>query len=182
MKIYTGKGDKGMTTLIGGARVPKTHDRIEACGSVDELIAFMGLLRDSYNNPDKKKLLFDIQGKLMNATAVLATETEEFLKTLPGLAEKDIELLEKEIDRMNDELPPIHSFLIPGGHPMVSICHIARTVCRRAERNVVKIHMKNDTDWLVIQYLNRLSDLLYMLSRLISRELDIGEVRWIPEL
>jgi len=182
MKIYTKAGDKGMTSLTGGRRVPKWHGRITACGTADELLAFMGLLRDSVEDQDKKKVLLKIQDRLMTIASLLAAETEDLRKSLPALNEEDIEFLEKEIDLMSDKIVPLHSFILPGGHPLVSFCHITRTVCRRAERNAVKVTGKSDTDILILKYLNRLSDFIFTLSRLISSELQVKEIPWNPNL
>lgn len=182
MKIYTRAGDKGMTSLIGGRQVPKNHERIEAYGAVDELIAFIGLLRDSCEGSHKKEFLLGIQDHLMAVASLLASEDKEIKGTLPAIREQDVIDLEMEIDRMNDVLPPLHSFIVPGGHTLVSICHIARTICRRAERNIIKIAVNHDSDQFIIPYLNRLSDFLFVLSRLISKELDVKEVPWKPLL
>lgn len=171
-----------MTSLIGGRLVPKDHERIEAYGSVDELIAFIGLLRDSLDNENRKNLLLRIQDRLMTIASILAADNEEFRKDLPSLADEDTEILEREIDSMEEMLTPINSFILPGGDPVISLCHIARTVCRRAERNVVKVGLKDQNDLMVIKYLNRLSDFLFILSRLISRELHIKEMQWKPNL
>jgi len=171
-----------MTSLIGGKRVPKFHERIEAYGTIDELIAFIGLLRDSLDHKEQKELFLQIQDKLMTAASLLAAETKEFSKTLPVLRHEDIDFLEKEIDRINIDLTPIHSFIIPGGHPHISICNIARTVCRRAERKAVKISSGTDSEQMIIKYLNRLSDFLFVFSRLISSELRVSEITWKPDL
>ena len=158
MKIYTRTGDKGVTSLIGGKRVPKHHPRIEAYGTVDELIAFVGLLRDQEINPDVKDFLIGIQDRLMKCAALLAVEGENPDVNLPEIVDADIASLEKEIDRMDNELPPLSSFILPGGHQTVSICHIARNVCRRAERNALKLDQGGVDLERVFKYLNRLSD------------------------
>jgi cob(I)alamin adenosyltransferase len=172
MKIYTKAGDTGKTSLIGGRRVLKSDERIEAYGTVDELIAYCGLLRDSFPNEYYQKIIIRIQDRLM----------VEFEKDLPKIYEKDIVVIEKEIDIMEDQLPPLHSFVLSGGHPTVSHCHIARTICRRAERKTIFLAQITHIDPLVIKYLNRLSDFLFVLSRLISRDLNATEIPWKPEL
>jgi cob(I)alamin adenosyltransferase len=182
MKIYTKTGDSGKTSLIGGKRVLKSDIRIEAYGTVDELIAYCGLLRDSFHNEYYQKILISVQDRLMVITSHLAADGVEFEKGLPKIHEKDIVVLEKEIDKMEDQLPPLHSFVLPGGHPTVSHCHIARTICRRAERKTILLTEITPVDPLVIKYLNRLSDFLFVLSRLISRDLSATEIPWKPEL
>jgi cob(I)alamin adenosyltransferase len=182
MKIYTKGGDQGETSLIGGKRVPKCHERIEAYGNVDELIAFIGLLRDSLDGENHKNLLLKIQDRLMTLASLLASETDQFKSNLPGIHEEDILFLENSIDRMEKNLPELHSFLLPGGHPVISICHVARTVCRRTERHIVKLSEISESDKLIIKYLNRLSDFLFVFSRLISSELGVSENHWKPQL
>jgi cob(I)alamin adenosyltransferase len=182
MKIYTKGGDQGETSLIGGKRVPKCHERIEAYGDVDELIAFIGLLRDSLDGDNHKNLLLQIQDRLMTAASLLAAETDQFKANLPEIHEEDILVLENNIDRMDKELPEIHSFILPGGHPAISICHVARTVCRRTERHIIKLSEITESDKLIIKYLNRLSDFLFVFSRLISSELGVDENPWKPLL
>jgi cob(I)alamin adenosyltransferase len=182
MKIYTKGGDKGQTSLIGGKRVPKYHERIEAYGTVDELIAYIGLLRDSLNDINHKNLLIQIQDRLMTAASLLATDSDQDKKSLPKIDEEDIVYLEKAIDRMEKDLLPLHTFILPGGHSVVSICHVTRTVCRRAERITVKLTEISGSDELIIKYLNRLSDFLFVFSRLISNELGASEIPWKPSL
>jgi cob(I)alamin adenosyltransferase len=182
MKIYTKAGDKGQTSLIGGSRVPKYHERIEAYGTVDELIAYIGLLRDSLNDINHKNLLLQIQDRLMATAALLAADSEHHKKNLIKIHKKDLTFLEKAIDRMEKDLPALNSFILPGGHPVVSFCHIARTVCRRAERITVKLTEISESDKLIIKYLNRLSDFLFVFSRLISSELGVNEIQWKPIL
>jgi cob(I)alamin adenosyltransferase len=182
MKIYTKTGDSGKTSLIGGKRVLKSDGRIEAYGTVDELIAYCGLLRDSFHNEYYQKIIIRIQDRLMVVSSLLAADGVEFEKDLPKIYEQDVVSLEKEIDIMEDKLPPLHSFVLPGGHPTVSHCHIARTICRRAERKTIFLAETTHIDLLVIKYLNRLSDFLFVLSRLISRDLNAAEIPWKPEL
>lgn len=182
MKIYTKTGDSGTTSLIGGKRVLKSDGRIDAYGTVDELIAYCGLLRDTIPDKHYSDLLVKIQDRLMVSASLLAADGEEYVKDLPGISEKDIQFLEKEIDIMEEKLPPLKSFILPGGHPVVSHCHIARTICRRAERKTIYLAETTRVDPLVIKYLNRLSDYLFVLSRLISRDLQADEIPWRPEL
>jgi cob(I)alamin adenosyltransferase len=177
-KIYTKKGDKGETSLIGGSRVPKSDQRIEAYGTLDELNSFVGLIRDFSVDQEQKDTIGSIQSHIFIAESIYAADSEATLVNLPKLAENDIELLEYEIDRMNEQLPVLKNFIIPGGHPVVSYCHIARTVCRRAERLLVRIDSKDHDHELVIKYVNRLSDYLFVLARFVGRELGIGEQIW----
>ena len=181
-KIYTKTGDKGTTALIGGSRVPKYHEKIEAYGTVDELNAFVGLVRDQPVSAHHKAILLIIQERLFTLESLLAAGTSESVKKLPRLQSDDITLLEKEIDAMNEKLPNLTAFILPGGHPIISYCHIARTVCRRAERLTIKLTENYPVDPLVIRYLNRLSDYLFVLSRMISVELNIPENIWKPQV
>jgi len=182
MKIYTKTGDKGKTSLIGGRIVSKSDNRIEAYGTVDELIAYCGLLRDSLDNSYYQKLIIEVQDRLMVCASLLAADCDGCEKDLPRIHEEDIVLLEKEIDKMETQLAPLRSFVLPGGHPTVSVCHIARTICRRAERKTIYLAETSHSDPLVIKYLNRLSDFLFVLSRLISSELKAEEIPWKPKL
>ncbi|UPT70262.1 MAG: cob(I)yrinic acid a,c-diamide adenosyltransferase [Flavobacterium sp. JAD_PAG50586_2] len=187
MKVYTKTGDKGTTALFGGTRVPKHHIRIESYGTVDELNSHIGLLRDQEMNPLYKNVLIEVQDRLFTVGAILATPPEkETLKNGQprlqnlGILESDIEFLEKEIDSMEASLPQMTHFVLPGGHTTVSYCHIARCVCRRAERLAVHLHESEPTDELVIKYLNRLSDYLFVLARKLTLDLKAEEVQWIP--
>ncbi len=180
MKIYTKTGDKGTTSLLGGARVSKAHIRIEAYGTVDELNSYIGLIRDQDVNSGRRDLLKEIQDRLFTLGAELAKEPGKDKVVKPDLHETDIELLEKSIDEMNDELEPLRSFVLPGGHQSVSFCHIARCVCRRAERITIALNDSEPVDELTIKYLNRLSDFLFTLSRKMSSELQAEEVKWEP--
>jgi cob(I)alamin adenosyltransferase len=178
MKIYTLTGDDGTTSLSGGRRVPKHSIRVEAYGSVDELIAWIGLLRDHKENLKRKDLLIYIQSQLMTCAAALAYDDENIKsrKLLPDA--ECLSVLEKEIDLMEEALPPLKNFILPGGHILVSHCHIARCVCRRAERAVLRLNKTEKSPELVNKFLNRLSDFLFVLSRKISLELDIEEIKW----
>ena len=182
MKIYTKTGDKGQTSLIGGTRVPKHHIRIEAYGTVDELNSWIGLLRDQEIEVSHKTILAEIQDRLFTIGSNLAADPEKSKMILPDLREEDITLLEKEIDKMNDILPTMRSFILPGGHTTVSYCHIARCVCRRAERNTIHLSESSTVSNLVIKYLNRLSDYLFMLARQLSVDLNATETPWKPRM
>ncbi|MBK7940086.1 MAG: cob(I)yrinic acid a,c-diamide adenosyltransferase [Lewinellaceae bacterium] len=156
-RIYTKTGDLGETALFGGRRVLKSHLRVDAYGTVDELNSFIGWLRDSAGAHRVRDGLSEIQHRLFTVGAHLASDPEKKPPT-PDLSAGDIEWLEKEIDQMDQGLPPLKNFILPGGHPTVSVCHVCRTVCRRAERLVVALHENDPVDPLVLQYLNRLSD------------------------
>ena len=180
MKIYTKTGDKGTTALLGGARVSKAHQRLEAYGTVDELNSYMGLLRDQEVNQSRRNLLKTIQDNLFVLGSNLATVPGKELQKVPVLVQEDVEALEQAIDLMEQELPPLKNFILPGGHQSVSFCHIARTVCRRAERNTVLLAEGEEVPEIVIVYLNRLSDFLFVLARKMSQELKAEEVNWQP--
>ncbi len=183
MKIYTKTGDKGQTSLFGGERVPKHHLRIESYGTVDELNSFIGLVRDQKVDERSYDTLIEIQDRLFTLGSMLATPDDKGGKIkIPKLAEGDIEFLEKEIDAMNEQLPPLKSFVLPGGHTTVSYCHICRTVCRRAERLVTALVENEPVDELVVKYLNRLSDYLFTLARKLSSDLNANEVEWKPRM
>ncbi|TAF43760.1 MAG: cob(I)yrinic acid a,c-diamide adenosyltransferase [Sphingobacteriales bacterium] len=182
MKIYTKTGDKGLTSLIGGTRVPKSHIRIEAYGTVDELNAYIGLVRDQVVGQNEIQVLKEIQDRLFTIGAVLAADYEKTKQKLPDLLNSDIELLEKEIDTINQYLPPLKHFILPGGHVLIAHCHIARCVCRRAERAVVYLAQQNFVDDKVIVYLNRLSDYLFILSRKVAFDLKVPENIWVPRM
>lgn len=182
MKIYTKGGDKGHTSLIGGKRVPKNNPRIEAYGTADELISYIGLLRQMIKNKHYQDFLLKVQDRLMVASSLLAADCEGCEKELPLLKVKDIELLEKEIDRMETKLPPLTKFILPGGNKTVAFCHICRTICRRVERQCVGLANDENIDERIIEYLNRLSDFLFVLARFISMETNAEEIPWTPEL
>jgi cob(I)alamin adenosyltransferase len=180
-KIYTKKGDSGETSLIGGARVPKYHDRIEAYGTIDELNSFVGLLKDQIGIENVYFLILEkIQNELFIAESILATEDDALLKALPTLNKEDVLFLENEIDKMNESLPDLNNFILPSGHIFVSQVHIARCVCRRAERAVLKSSVQHKIDNIVIQYLNRLSDYFFVLARKLAFDLKVQEVKWKP--
>lgn len=188
MKIYTKTGDKGTTALFGGTRVPKHHIRIDSYGTVDELNSNIGLLRDQKIDDHSYDILLKIQDRLFTLGAILATDPEKaVLKSgkerldIPKISSEDIELLEKEMDQMNEELPPMTHFVLPGGHQTVSFCHIARCVCRRAERLATALYDLEPFDEKVLQYLNRLSDYLFVLARKLSQDVQATEIQWIPK-
>lgn len=182
MKIYTKTGDKGQTSLIGGTRVPKHHIRIEAYGTIDELNSWIGLIRDQDIDLHSKATLLEIQDRLFTIGSSLASDPIKSKMKIPDLKEEDIALLEKEMDTMNETLPEMRSFILPGGHTTVSYCHIARCVCRRAERNTIHLSETDFVADLVIIYLNRLSDYLFVLSRKLSDDLGADENPWKPRM
>lgn len=180
-KIYTKKGDAGKTSLIGGTRVSKNHIRIEAYGTVDELNSWLGLLRDEVNDEATQAVLIKVQNKLFDTGSLLAADPENNKMKLPQLSEDDVTLLEKEIDKMNETLHPLKNFILPGGHTVVSHCHIARCVCRRAERRVAHLSEESIVEPLIIKYLNRLSDYLFVLSRKLAADYKVKEIQWKGE-
>ncbi|MBT8324750.1 MAG: cob(I)yrinic acid a,c-diamide adenosyltransferase [Winogradskyella sp.] len=188
MKIYTKTGDKGTTALFGGTRVSKHHIRIESYGTIDELNSHLGLIRDQQIKDHYKAILEQIQNKLFTIGAILATDPDKAkLKSgkdrlnIPKISESDIKLLEDEMDEMNGQLPEMTHFILPGGHQTVSFCHIARCVCRRAERMAVRLYdiepFQDDT----LKYINRLSDYLFVLARKLSYDLKAEEIKWVPK-
>jgi len=188
MKIYTKTGDKGTTALFGGTRVPKHHIRIESYGTVDELNSYIGLIRDQKIDTHYKDILIKIQDRLFTVGAILATDPNKAtLKSgkerlnIPKIDEEDCKLLESEMDKMNDSLPPMTHFVLPGGHTTVSYCHIARCVCRRSERLATLLHEQEPLNEQVLMYLNRLSDYLFVLARKLSNDLQAEEIKWIPK-
>ncbi len=188
MKIYTKTGDKGTTSLFGGTRVPKHHIRIESYGTVDELNSHIGLIRDQEIDEHYKDVLVQIQDKLFTVGAILATDPEKsVLKSgkerlnIPKVSELDIKQLEEEMDSMNEALAPMTHFVLPGGHQTVSFCHIARCVCRRAERLASALNELEPIQPETLVYLNRLSDYLFVLARKLSNDLQAKEIKWIPK-
>jgi len=180
MKIYTKTGDTGITSLIGGSRVAKYHIRIESYGTVDELNSYIGMIADQNISEHDKGVLNHIQDRLFTIGSSLASEPEKSKMVIPDLKNEDIELLEKEMDQMNEILPELRHFILPGGNSAISFCHIARCVCRRAERITVHLASESSVEEKVIIYLNRLSDYLFTLSRKIAHENSIPENKWIP--
>jgi cob(I)alamin adenosyltransferase len=188
MKIYTKTGDKGTTALFGGTRVPKHHIRIDSYGTVDELNSHLGLIRDQDIQEHYKTILIRIQDRLFTIGAILATDPEKAtLKNgkarlnIPKITAKDITQLEIEMDTMNAALPPMTHFVLPGGHTTVSFCHIARCVCRRAERLASALNEISPFDASTLVYLNRLSDYLFVLARKLSMDVQAEEIKWVPE-
>ncbi len=182
MKTYTRTGDNGTTALIGGKRVKKYNNRIEAYGTADELTAYLGLIRDSISNANIKDQLSVIQNNLMVLGGELAADDDFDLNKIPIVKEHFIIWLEQRIDEFEEELPPLKAFVLPGGHITVSHCHVARTICRRAERKTILLSEEHQISPLVIQYLNRLSDYLFVLSRKLSKDFNADEILWEPNL
>ncbi len=187
MKIYTKTGDTGTTSLFGGTRVPKHHIRIESYGTLDELNSWLGLVRDQEIDAHSKTVLTGIQEKLFTIGAVLATDPDKaILKsgkarlTIKSIGEDDIALLEHEMDQMELKLPSMTHFILPGGHTTVSYCHIARTICRRAERLATLLNSQEPLDSFILVYMNRLSDYLFVLARKLSSDVKAPEIKWIP--
>lgn len=183
-KIYTKTGDKGTTSLIGGTKVPKSHLRIEAYGTVDELNSYIGLCRDLISDEVSRNILQETQDRLFTIGSSLACDpVKEPKMKIPDLKETDVSLLEKEMDRMNEEIPPMKNFVLPGGHITVSHLHIARCVCRRAERCAVRLELETlEIEPLILKYLNRLGDYLFVLSRHTSHLLNAPEIAWKPRV
>lgn len=180
MKLYTKKGDQGQTSLLGGARVPKYADRIEAYGTLDELNTVVGALRDHHELNKFAPLIKVIQSRLFTIGSHLAMEPGKHSFKLPELSPDDIELLEKSMDQMDEVLPELKNFVLPGGHPANSAAHLARVVCRRAERLVVALDEKEPVHELILPYLNRLSDWLFQLARMASHTAGAEELPWMP--
>lgn len=181
-KIYTKTGDKGLTSLIGGTRLPKQHLRIEAYGTVDELNSHLGLLRDVIKDKTTYELVVHLQDRLFTIGSHLASDPVKGKMQLPPITENDVKILEDAIDAIDKVVPPMKSFVLPGGHVFVSYCHIARCVCRRAERAVLRLSETEPVEEIHSKYLNRLSDYLFMLSRWLTLELKAEEIPWKPKL
>lgn len=179
-KIYTRQGDHGETSLAGGTRVPKYHLRVECYGTMDELNSIVGMLRDQQETASYRKELLKIQETLFLIEAHLATPGDKGTSSLPKLRKQEITSLEKSIDKMDRTLPALTNFILPGGHPAVSWAHIARTVCRRTERLIIRLSEQEQLDPLIIPYLNRLSDYLFVLARRLGNDLGTGEICWKP--
>lgn len=180
-KIYTKTGDKGETSLFGGTRLPKYHLRIESYGTVDELNAVVGLVLDHLPAAagGQKGILQTVQLRLFTIGSSLAADPDKMVIT-PDVLPEDIKLLETAIDEMNEVLEPLKHFILPGGAPAISYCHLARTVCRRAERRVIALAADETVDEAIYQYLNRLSDYFFVLGRLVAQALEVDEVKWVP--
>ena len=180
MKIYTKTGDKGETSLIGGVRVPKYHLRIECYGTVDELNSYIGYVKCCTSDPASLQLLAGIQDDLFTIGSHLAADPEKSRMHLPDLKEEDVLAMENEIDRMNESLPELRNFILPGGSRDNALCHVARCVCRRAERLVVHLSSESEVNPLIPKYLNRLSDYLFVLARKIAADTSVPETAWRP--
>ncbi len=180
MKVYTKKGDQGTTGLIGGTRILKSSLRIEAYGTVDELNAHIGLLRDLAGQEELENQLLEIQDRLFTLGSHLAADPVKSKMKLPDITVEDVENLEKWMDKMDEELEPMRFFVLPGGHPTVSYSHIARCVCRRAERIVVDLNQSEPVDPVIMKYLNRLSDYIFVLGRKLTKDLNADEKPWVP--
>jgi cob(I)alamin adenosyltransferase len=181
-KIYTKKGDAGETSLIGGSRVLKSHIRIEAYGTVDELNSFVGWLRDSISNEPHRQALLKIQQTLFLLESYLAWEPGTQADHIPSFNEEEITFLENEIDQMESNLKPLTKFIIPGGHPHNSLCHVCRTVSRRAERIIIALNQEQEVQGFILKYINRLSDYFFVLARDLSRLQSAEEIEWVTDL
>lgn len=182
MKIYTKTGDEGYTALFGGTRVSKADLRINTYGTIDELNSYLGLLRDQEVNKNKLEELVEIQDRLFTIGSILATEPGNTKVKIPSLQESDVIFLESKMDAMDELLEPMRFFVLPGGHASISFGHVARTVCRRAERLVIELDAHEKVDALVLKYLNRLSDYLFVLCRMMTKELNVTETPWRPRM
>ncbi|MFN8229895.1 MAG: cob(I)yrinic acid a,c-diamide adenosyltransferase [Bacteroidia bacterium] len=180
-KIYTKTGDKGQTSLIGGTRLPKQHVRIEAYGTVDELNSYLGLVRDTLSEKETIEFIIYIQDRLFTIGSHLAADPVKNKMVLPPILDEDILALEKAIDVINANVPEMKSFVLPGGHVAVSHCHVARCICRRAERAVLRLAENETVEEIHFKYLNRLSDYLFMLSRDLTHKLNVQEIPWKPK-
>jgi cob(I)alamin adenosyltransferase len=178
MKIYTKTGDRGTTALYGGKRLSKGELRIEAYGTVDELNSFLGLVAATLQDKEYSELFVDIQSRLFDIGTHLAAEPGKQNLVLPEISPAKIEALEKYIDKMNESLPELKYFILPGGSHAAAVCHVARTVCRRAERCVVRLSDQENVDAILLQYLNRLSDFLFVLARKIAHDAHDAEIVW----
>ena len=182
MKIYTKKGDTGTTQLIGGTRIPKNSLRIESYGTIDELNSFIGLIRDQSIDKKTAEQLIETQDRLFTLGSLLAVDTTKSKRQLPQINEEDITNLEKWIDEMQTELDPMTNFILPGGHTTVSYTHIARSICRRSERIINELNSTEIIPQIILPYINRLSDYLFVLSRKLSKDLKIKEELWKPRM
>ncbi|TNE52410.1 MAG: cob(I)yrinic acid a,c-diamide adenosyltransferase [Bacteroidetes bacterium] len=179
-RIYTKTGDAGETALFGGRRVPKSHLRVDAYGTVDELNAFIGLLYDAVEDHAVRKFLHEVQHRLFSIGAYLATDPEQTSDISPDIFPADVQALEAGMDQMDATLPVLSNFILPGGHPPVSLSHVCRTVCRRAERLVVALQQQDPVEPVILQYLNRLSDYFFILARFLGHQAGIPEHIWTP--
>jgi len=180
MKIYTKSGDKGTTALLGGTRVPKNHIRIETYGTIDELNSYMGYIACAVLETKSQETIKLIQDRLFTIGSHLATDPSKTNVKVPDLFEHDIILLETEMDRLNETLPELKFFILPGGNKDAAFTHIARCVCRRAERLINELHQHEPVEELILKYVNRLSDYLFMMARWIAQEQNSEEIKWMP--
>lgn len=180
-KIYTKTGDTGETGIFGGGRLSKHVTRIEAYGTIDEVNSHIGHLHDLIDHADLRSFLLVVQHKLFNIGSVLASSPDK-VSEMPGIDESDIKAVEAEIDRMESELPPLRQFILPSGAPPASFCHIVRTVCRRAERRIVALHAEKPVQPVILQFVNRLSDYLFVLSRTLLHRAGKTDTTWNPDL
>lgn len=180
LKIYTKTGDQGETSLFGGKRLPKDDARIEAYGTVDELNACIGMLRDFPESGTQDAILLAVQNRLFTIGSMLATDPDQE-SPVSDLDEGDVFALEAAIDQMTEDIPPLKNFILPGGHPAVSTCHLARTVARRAERRIVGLARVSDVSPLIIKYINRLADYFFVLARWVAHQNGIAEIKWVPK-
>ena len=176
-KIYTKGGDRGKTSLLGGARVDKFHPRVEAYGTIDELVSYLGYLRDHIENIEYVEKITRIQNSLLRIASIVAVIDKKLESKLAKVDEKEIDFIEKWIDEMDNSLPPLTSFIIPGGHKVVSLCHITRTICRRAERKILYVNQSEILDPIIIKYVNRLSDLFFVFARKLAFDYDIKTLK-----
>ncbi len=181
MRVYTRTGDKGETSLSGGTRVPKDHPRLEAYGTVDELNSHLGFLQSVIPDTIEKERITRIQNRVFVVTSNLAADKQELIDKLPHIGEEDILELEQAMDRMLDAIPPLTNFILPAGHTYVAHCHIARTVCRRAERRMITLSRDCPVDPILVRYINRLSDYLFVLARKTAYDVGVGEVIWTAD-
>lgn len=181
-KIYTKTGDSGETSLIGGVRVSKSHIRIESYGTVDELNSYLGLIKDQLSEKEISDLIYEIQDRLFTIGSVLASDPEKSKMKIPDLHDEDVVVLENAIDKMNEVLPELKSFVLPGGNLLASHCHVARCICRRAERLVVLLAQNAPVPELIVTYLNRLSDYLFVLARFVVFQNKGIEAPWRPRM
>lgn len=179
MKIYTKKGDQGQTSLIGGSRVAKHHIRIEAYGTVDELNSYIGIIRSFAKDPKQSAVLQEIQDRLFTIGSLLASAPGSKM-IVPDLHESDTRLLEENIDLMNTGLEPLRAFILPAGSLEIAHCHVARCICRRAERLIVHVDEQQRVHQEILAYINRLSDYLFVLARFVAKTAGVGEVEWKP--
>ena len=178
--IYTKGGDRGQTSLLGGRRVPKHHIKIEAYGTIDEVMAHVALLREQTEAREVREQLLIILERSMSAASVIAADGDDLPANMPSLSERDVQFLEDAIDVMDDKLPPLTSFILPGGHVTSAQAHVARTICRRAERMILKLSEEELVDELIIKYFNRLSDYFFVLARYLTYANGAPEIPWKP--